>query len=140
MDERMLAKLTRYFEENPELGVSSAYLFGSHAEGRAHQESDVDIAILLDWKRHPTSRDRFEARVRLGSELISVLQTNEVDVVILNDVPPLFGRRIVYEGKRLFQGDRETDQAFVRDVQLQAADLAPFLERMQRIKLEALAR
>lgn len=133
-------RLTRYFEDTPDLGVSSAYLFGSHAEGRAHQESDVDVAVLLDRKQYPSDRDRFEARVRLTSELISVLNANEVDVVILNDVPPLFGRRIVYEGKKLFLGDPEEDFAFTRDVQLQAADLAPWLERMRRIKLEALAR
>jgi uncharacterized protein len=140
VDEQQLSGLTKYFTESPTRGVSSVYLFGSHAEGRAHRESDVDLAVLLDWKRYPTSRDRFEARVRLGSELISVLKTNEIDLVVLNDLPPLFGRRIIYEGSRIFLGDPEADHAYVRDVQLQAADLAPFLERMRRIKLAALAR
>jgi predicted nucleotidyltransferase len=135
-----VSRLTRYFEGQPGLGVTSAYLFGSQAEGRAHRESDVDVAVLLDRKRYPTDRDRFEARVRLTSDLISVLNANEVDVVILNDAPPLFGRRIVYEGKKLFLGNPEEDLAFTRDVQLQAADIAPWLERMRQIKLEALAR
>lgn len=135
-----VSRLTRYFEDTPGLGVASAYLFGSQAEGRAHQESDVDVAVLLDRKQYPTDRDRFEARVRLTSELISVLNANEVDVVILNDAPPLFGRRIIYEGKKLFLGYPEQDLAFIRDVQLQAADIAPWLERMRRIKLEALTR
>ncbi len=135
-----ISRLQRYFEDTPGLGVTSAYLFGSHAEGRAHQESDVDVAVLLDRRRYPTDRDRFEARIQISTELISVLNTNDVDVVILNDLPPLFGRRIVYEGKRLFLGDAEEDFAFTLDIQLQAADLAPWLERMQRIKLEALAR
>jgi predicted nucleotidyltransferase len=135
-----VSRLTRYFEGTPELGIASAYLFGSQAEGRAHQESDIDVAVLLNRKQYPTDRDRFEARVRLTSELISVLNANEVDVVILNDAPPLFGRRIVYEGKKLFLGDPEEDFAFARDVQLQAADIAPWLERMRRIKLEALSR
>jgi predicted nucleotidyltransferase len=140
VDESKLTALKTYFEERPEMGVASVYLFGSQAEGRAHSESDVDVAVLLDRGKHPTAGDRFDARVRLGSELISVLGTNAVDVVILNDVPPLFGRRILYEGKKLFVGDPEADHVFTRDVQLQAADLAPFLERMRRIKLEALAR
>jgi predicted nucleotidyltransferase len=140
VDERKLEDLKRYFEETPELGVSSVYLFGSHAEGRDHRESDVDVAVLLDWKRYPTSAQRFDVRVLLGSELISVLNTNDVDLVILNDLPPLFGRRILYEGKRVFLGDPEADRVFARDIQLQAADLAPWLERMSRIKLEALKR
>ena len=140
VDERTLKELTRFFEERPRLGVSSLYLYGSHAEGRAHQESDVDLALLLDWQRYPTSAERFDARVRLGSELISVLRTNDVDLVVLNDLPPLFGRRIVYEGKRVYLGNPEADRAYTLDVQLQAADLAPWLERMSRIKLEALKR
>ena len=41
MTEERLAALKRYFEDRPDLGVASAYLFGSHAEGRAHRESDV---------------------------------------------------------------------------------------------------
>lgn len=34
--------------------------------------------------------------------------------------------------------DAEADHGFVRDAQLRAADLVPFLQRMRRIKLETL--
>lgn len=132
--------LTRYFEENPDLGVASAYLFGSQAEGRAHRESDVDVGVLLQWKRHATASDRFDMRVRLGSDLIAVVHHNEVDVVILNDAPPLLGRKIIYDGIRVFLGDSETDHAYVRDVQILAADIEPWFKRMRKLKLEALAR
>ena len=83
MDEANFEKLKQYFTDHPDLGVASVYLFGSHAEGRAHRESDVDVGILLQWERHPTQDDRSDMRVQLGSELISVLHHNEVDVVIL---------------------------------------------------------
>ena len=136
----MLDALRRYFEDHPDLGVASAYLFGSHAEGRAHRESDVDVGALLRWDRHPTSRDRFAMRIRLGSELISVVRCNEVDVVILNDAPPLLGRKIIQDGIRVFLGDPEVDHAYVRDVQILAADLEPWLTRLRRLRLEALAR
>jgi predicted nucleotidyltransferase len=133
-------RLRHYFEARPDLGVSSVYLFGSQAEGRAHRESDVDVAVLLPWDRYPTSRERFDMRVELGSELIEALGRNDVDVVILNDAPPLFGRKIIWDGKRVFVGNPDADMDYVVQVQLQAADLQPFLERMRRIKLEALAR
>ncbi len=133
-------RLAGYFAAHPDLGIASVYLFGSHAEGRDHRESDIDVAVLLSWKRYPTARDRFEARVSLGSELISALNFNEVDVVILNDLPPLFGRRIVWEGVRVYLGDPQADLDFLCNVQLLAADLAPWLERMQKIKLAALRR
>jgi predicted nucleotidyltransferase len=139
MREQQLDALRRYFEDRPDLGVASAYLFGSHAEGRAHRESDVDVGVLLQWDRHPTPSDRFDMRIRLGSDLISVLHHNEVDVVVLNDAPPLLGRNIIY-GIRLFVGDPEADHAYVRDVQIRAADLEPWLDRLRKLQLEALAR
>ena len=61
-----------------------------------------------------------------------------VDLVVLNDAPPLLARRIVTSGRRLFCSDPEADHGFVRDVQLRAADLAPFLRRTRRLKLAAL--
>ena len=96
------------------------------------------MAVLLDWRRHPDRGERFDLRVRLTSELISALHHNEVDLVVLNDAPPLFGRHIVREGTRVFAAGPEADRAYVRDVQLRAADLAPWLARARRRKLEAL--
>jgi len=140
MTEEKLAALRRYFEDHRDLGIASAYLFGSHAEGRAHRESDVDVGVLLQRDRYPTSEERFDMRVRLSSELISVVHCNEVDVVILNDAPPLLGRKIIYDGIRVFLGDPEADYAYGRDVQIRAADLEPWLRRLRKLQLEALAR
>lgn len=98
------------------------------------------MGVLLSWERYPNRAERFEARVRLGSELIHALRENEVDVVVLNDAPPVFARRIVWEGIRAYVGDPEADRDFVRDVQLRAADVEPFLRRMRQRKLEALLR
>lgn len=139
-DAEVAARLERAFEAPPFPGVASAYLFGSHAEGRAHRESDVDVGVLLDWGVHATKAGRFEARVRLGSWLIGVLHVNAVDVVVLNDVPPHLGRRIVTTGRRVACADPSADHTYVRDVQLRAADLEPFLRRTRRIKLEAMGR
>lgn len=121
-------------------GVVSAYLFGSHVEGRTHRESDIDVGILLDRRIYPASRDRFDARLALSGAISRAAGTPRIDLVILNDAPPHLGRRIVTEGRRVFCADPEADLAFVRDVQLRAADLEPFLRRMRRLKLEAVAR
>lgn len=135
-----IAVLEHVFRTLAPPGVVSAYLFGSHAESRTHRESDVDIGILLRYRAHPTARDRFEARVRLSTELAARLRQPHIDVVILNDAPPGLGRRIVTRGRRVFCADDATDHAFVRDVQLRAADVEPFLRRMRRTKLDAIAR
>lgn len=138
----VVERLRAFFAEpaDRDLGVASAYLFGSHAAGRAHRESDVDVGVLLAWDLHPTPRERFEARLRLGSELVRALGRDEVDVVILNDAPPLFGRQIITAGHRIFCRDPEADHAYTRDIQLRAADLEPFLRRTRRLKLAALGR
>lgn len=140
MNREMEQALSRYFAELADPGVVSAYLFGSFAEGREHRESDVDVGVLLDWRRCPTAKERFDRRVGLISDLMAALGRNEVDVVILNDAPPLLGRKIVNAGQRVFTADPRADLDFVRDVQLRAADLEPWLKRMARLKLEALGR
>jgi predicted nucleotidyltransferase len=113
-DANLAATLGTLLDRASPPGLVSAYLFGSHAEGRAHRESDVDVAVLAELRR------------------------NLVDVVVLNDAPPGLGRRIVTAGIRVFCRDRATDHAFVRNVQLRAADLEPFLRRARRVKLTAL--
>lgn len=119
-------------------GIASVYLFGSAGRDRRHRESDVDVGVLVDRRVFPSARDRAHLRVDLTSTLMSVLHENQVDLVILNDVSPELGRKVVTGGRRVIALDPETDHAFVRDVQLRAADLDIFLRRMRRIKLEAL--
>ena len=126
--------------ERPVPGLMSVYLFGSQAEGRAHRESDVDLGVLLDRRAYATREARFSERVRLTAWAVGALHRNAVDVVVLNDAPPGLGRHIVTTGRRVYYRDAELDHAFVRDVQLRAADLEPFLRRARRIKLDALAR
>jgi len=133
-------QLTRFFEAQRSRGVVAAWLFGSEAEGRAHRESDVDVGVLVDRSSFPTMPARSALRLDLTNAIMGAISRDRVDVVVLNDAPPELGRHIVVGGTRLFAGDAEAVHAFERDIQLRAADIAPFLERMRRIKLEWLAR
>ena len=117
-------------------GVASVYLFGSMAEGRAHAESDVDLGVLLDRAVHPTERDRFDCRLLLGTHFTDAARRT-ADVVILNDAPPQLARAIVIRGERIYCADEALDHAFVRDAQLLAADIDPWLRRMRELKLAA---
>lgn len=117
--------------------VASAYLFGSIPEGRAHRESDVDVGVLLAWASYPTRAERFEVGIRLAGRLQAAVG-RQVDLVVLNDAPPLFGRHVVTRGRRILCRDPRADHAYVRDVQLRAADLEPWLRRMRELKLRAI--
>jgi uncharacterized protein len=138
MSHERVKELLRVHLTGQARGIVSAYLFGSVAEGRAHRESDVDVGVLLDRAVFPSAEERMEVRISLGSDLVDLLDTNDVDLVILNDAPPELGRAIVTRGRRVYCADAEADHAYVRDVQLRAADLAPWLRRVRRVKLDAL--
>lgn len=129
----------RVFSDASSFVVTSAYLFGSVPEGRAHRESDIDVGVLLDWQSHRSRAERFDAGLRLAGSLQGQLGRS-VDLVVLNDAPPLFGRHVVTRGRRIFCSDALRDREYVRDVQLRAADLEPWLRRFRSLKLEAIRR
>jgi hypothetical protein len=86
-------------------GVLFATLFGSRARDRARADSDWDVAIYLDERLAARERDAVRA------ELIASLEPAiPVDVVILNDAPPLLARRAL-EGDPIAVADR---RAWVR--------------------------
>ena len=121
-------------------GVLSAYIFGSHATGRPHRESDLDVAVLLDRGVYPTARARFDARLRLTGDLGRAAGCPPIDLVVLNDVPPTLARAILNGGRRIFCRNAEADHACLRTTLLRAADLDLFLRRTRAIKLGVLRR
>jgi uncharacterized protein len=121
----LLKRAATFLERVPQ--VQLAFAFGSIPEGRAHAESDVDLAVLLDWEAAPDRAVRGRVQIDLLGQLFAALGSNRVDLVILNDASPLFARRILREGVLLFSRDPETLHAFHRDTQLRAADLEPFI-------------
>jgi predicted nucleotidyltransferase len=129
-----------YFESEKPTGVVSAYLFGSHARGTAHRESDVDVAVLFDYGVFSERGARGRDALRLCAELVAAVHANRVDVVALNDAPPELAAGIVSRGHRLYCADPAGDHAFVRTALLRHADIRPFLDRTRRVTLRALAR
>ncbi|HEX4841039.1 MAG TPA: nucleotidyltransferase domain-containing protein [bacterium] len=119
------------FFESQGPDVLAAYLFGSRANGTATPWSDVDIGIVLNPAHRLDARARFSLRIDLTRELMRSLRWNDVDVVILNDGPPALAATVLAEGTLLLCHDARRLQDFARDVQLRAADLKPFLQRMQ---------
>jgi len=118
--------------------VAAVYLFGSHARGTAHTESDLDLGVLFDRARLPGAASRRDEAERLRSAAMEALRLNRVDVVVLNDAPPELAKTVVHQGTRLLCRAPALDHAFQRDAQLRYADLRPFLERTRRLKLQAL--
>ncbi|MBC8448615.1 MAG: nucleotidyltransferase domain-containing protein [Chloroflexi bacterium] len=92
-----LTELAELFAAEP---VDVVYLFGSQARGDTGPLSDVDVALLL---RPGVSRKAaFDLRLRMMAALGRLFDTDEIDVVVLNDAPLLLQHRVLRDGKVLF--------------------------------------
>ncbi len=83
--------------------VLEAYLFGSHAQGRAQSHSDIDVAVFIEERL--AEAGPFGYRAALTTKLMAGLQTNDVDVLILNGAPPVLYYRVLRDGVRVVARD-----------------------------------
>ena len=88
-----LPKAEAYLKSRPD--VCFAYLFGSLAKGKSLPLSDVDIAVNLS-----ESSDVVEKKLEILGALVDLLETDEIDLVILNEAP-LTLRMKILENKKL---------------------------------------
>jgi hypothetical protein len=112
-------------------GAELVYLFGSQVSGEVWGESDVDLAVLLG---PGVSRDRYGGiRVELIGELMSVFGSNKVDVVILNEAPPLLTYEgVIRSGRLLFEKDKLARIRFEVRAFQEYMDTAPLREVQSR--------
>jgi len=75
--------------------VIFAYIFGGLASGEQRPLSDIDIAVYLD-----SYLDKADAKLEIIGALSTVLKTDEIDLVILNDASTSLVGRIL-KNKRL---------------------------------------
>lgn len=85
-------KLRDFLKKHPE--VIFAYIFGGLAKGKRSFLSDVDIAIYL---KNPEKFDYLQ----FYTEITKFLNTDEVDLVVLNNAPLTLSGRILQSKKIL---------------------------------------
>jgi predicted nucleotidyltransferase len=83
--------------------VLDAYLFGSQAAATRPPPSDVDVAVYIDRAQEPETR--YGYRADLGAALGAATGRRDIDVVVLNDAPPLLYHRAIAGGRRIFARD-----------------------------------
>jgi uncharacterized protein YutE (UPF0331/DUF86 family)/predicted nucleotidyltransferase len=126
------AKLNQLFTQSP---VSAAYLSGSLA-GRASfgQLTDVDIAVLL---MEQIRSDQFlDYQLYLFSELAKRLESDTIDVVILNQASLLLKLQVIKYGQILYCRDEKKRVAFETRAVMEYLDF----KRMDEIQNQALSR
>ncbi|MCX7680605.1 MAG: nucleotidyltransferase domain-containing protein [Anaerolineae bacterium] len=117
-----LEALTRYLTEQSE--VILAYLFGSQADGSADPQSDYDIAVLV---RDPS----LELWARLAHEIATVLETERVDLVLLNQAPVELAYAVIAQGRLLYERSVAERVEFEAKVLSLYGDYLPMLRRQR---------
>jgi len=89
--------------------VLFAYLYGSAAEGKTTEYSDVDIGLFIDPKHNEVMHpyDRLVLETDIALELERNTKLPEVDIRILNDAPLLLRGRGIQRGYLLYSADED---------------------------------
>ena len=127
IDEVALERLSHALDQE---GVVAAMLIGSQARGNPGPLSDVDIAVWHDPDL--ASRGRFDLQLELSGQATRALETDEVDVVLLNNAPPLMRHRAIRDGKRLVERDHDERVRLETRAIIEYLDTAPLRAELGR--------
>lgn len=111
------------------LPVVAAYLFGSAARLEAGPLSDLDVAVLFDAATAPDARVAAAARLHT---LLDHVSPRPVQVVVLNDAPPLLRHRVLRDGVVLAGEQDPRRVRFEGTALCEYLDVLPLLERVDR--------
>jgi predicted nucleotidyltransferase len=110
--------------------VKLAVLFGSTARDQARKDSDVDLGLLLD----PVSRSE---RLHVEAELARAA-AREVDIVYLNEAPPLLRFEIARDGILLLEREEGLWTRCKVKAMVDWWDWAPIARRINRTMIQRL--
>ncbi len=97
--------------------VLFAYLFGSRAGTHPRPDSDWDLGVYVSEAL--SGRQRFDLRLRLACDLDDL---GRVDVVVLNDAPPLLAHRALTGRKLAVRDEIALVRFFVKTMGLAEDD------------------
>lgn len=123
------SQLESYFAGQSQVLV--AYLFGSQALGRSGPLSDLDVAVLLSDT--PTADECFDARLEIIGGLMDRLHTDEIDVLVLNQAPPVLCYQVLRTGQVVYYRDRQAMLNFRVRTLNTYFDLKPMLDHYRKV-------
>ncbi|MEW6426184.1 MAG: nucleotidyltransferase domain-containing protein, partial [Bacillota bacterium] len=105
--------------------------------GKAGLLSDVDLAFLIDPSL-VKDKGRYGYQAQLITELMKLLATNDVDVVILNEAPPLLKFKVIFNGRVIFSRSEKERLAFHVKAFNEYQDFRPFMAVQNRYLVDRL--
>lgn len=121
------AQIAEVLRQRPE-PIAAAWLFGSHASGRARADSDVDVAVLLA-QEPPRTIDG------LGLDIAGELEERlerVVDLVVVNRAPVELVHFILRGGVLVYETDPDRRVAFEVRARAEYFDLKPILDQYRQ--------
>ncbi|NOK60678.1 MAG: nucleotidyltransferase domain-containing protein [Chloroflexi bacterium AL-W] len=134
-DETRDTQLDQVFANTP---VVLAYLFGSRAQSHARPDSDYDVAVLLDADLITRERGRWQ--LELIGRLIDTYRSDAVDLVVLNDAPPILRFEVIRHQYLLYNRDDQQRMVLHTRTMQEWFDWAPCYRHMQQERLKQFAR
>ncbi|MBC7118833.1 MAG: nucleotidyltransferase domain-containing protein [Methanobacteriaceae archaeon] len=135
METKMFRKLVEFFEKKEK--VRLAYLFGSTSRGDKGKLGDFDLGVLLDESLR--KYERFQFQLKLLDDLVSILKTDKVDLIIMNDAPLSLNYNIIKDGI-LLKDDEEKRIKFEKNLMSEYLDRKYYIDRHAKIAINRIAR
>lgn len=117
--EGIIIKINPFLFQRKE--ILMAYLYGSYAKGTPRNRSDIDIAIYLKH-RVDDSQYPYGYRAEIITSLIKLLGTNNIDLIILNDVPAFLKFQVIRYGTLIFT------RSEAKRIEFHAGTIAKYLD------------
>jgi predicted nucleotidyltransferase len=111
--------------------VQIAYLFGSQAQGRAGERSDMDVAIRVSGS--PSLEECDALRTEWEEALSELLGRNDVDVVVLNGADLFLRYQVIKQGQVLFEREPGLALENWRRTFKEYVDVKPLWDRFTRL-------
>jgi len=118
--------------------IRFAYLFGSHAAGHTHRQSDVDIAIYP--KKGLTRSQAFQLRVKVMEAIMDALHESRVDVIDLREAPLPLRFRAIQPAQLLFSRDETERVHFEVATRSEYFDRLPLIDRSNAVAFARMAK
>jgi predicted nucleotidyltransferase len=123
-------------EVSKDLEVVALFSFGSLARGSLKPLSDLDFAVLVSKSLDPKAR--FEKHLSLIGLFNKVFKTDEIDLVLLNDISKGFSYNVIFSARLLCCNNRpELDDFMEKTVKI-FLDFKFFRDEFDRAFLEGI--
>jgi uncharacterized protein YutE (UPF0331/DUF86 family)/predicted nucleotidyltransferase len=129
--------ITQYFQK--ESSVVLAFLFGSRAKGNEREISDWDIAVYFkpeEYLEIETERE-YPGENKIWSDLIDILETDEVDFLVLNRARAPLVYNVLRTGTSLIIKDIRLYLDLLCKVSYEAVEWWDFVSDFWRISQKA---